>query len=934
MRWRYGLEPAEIAEIRGEPPGTVRSTLSRALERLRRSLRTVPALLMWPRRGRCERGLDVVREELLEKVRQRAARASRGARASRSAGAAGGALATGKLLVGLAASAVVAAGIAGALLADDEEASPGAAAAGDSGAPAAGAARRRSDVDGAAAAAGGTPVSVPARRGLRVVDASTGEPIAGALVLRDAARPSDTLSTDVEGFAALEPTGEEQVLARGYVGAAPAGPAVDGVVTATLWPIGLEMHQWSYSGRVVAADGAGVAGALVLARGLDAGWYAARTDDSGRFVVGIPASAALLMVSCGSRGSALATVQSSFVSGRPTHEDVTLRIGGDLALPVVLRGTDAALEDTYRLVVTPLLAVGSGAGVRIHNVADGAAVALSVGVWTLDLRRADDDARAAASLAVYVDGSSVRLPDQLRSELRIGYAVPSGPPLEALEFDVQARALLVHVDEATHGTPAAGVRVVLEDPAAADAAEPSFRESTDETYSNVGVTRWVGEPRRALPHRRVEAVTDARGDARFSGWVPLPAVVSVDAPFAVPRHELVDAARAGGGRLDLSVETGGRVDVRATYDVVLERLDVPATLLVTARRPSVVVPAGRYRLRRVRMPGERTDDLALAEPFEVEPSQQVAFEFPPARAVAVDVLAMPRLAAGRPTSARVSFGWAKDRPFRALQDGAARFEIFGAFSVTQTRRYEIAWIDGPCSHVHEVNVAGGEDATEPAVLRHDLDYDGGSIALRAEGLEPGTAIVLHGHRFTGVGPVVTRDAPVGKDAGGRPPESVERHVVRIPAEAFADGPVRVEDLPPGEYVPAVKGPTRRTLANTPIVVSRGASSARLVAEDLTLDVRTVDARESQKPALDLVRLVPLDQTLPASGLACSKSDGWDGRCATFRRVPAGNWRVEVCAWGEPDRRGSVTYMNHVVVYEEEIVLDGSQRAIEVRVEDR
>jgi RNA polymerase sigma-70 factor, ECF subfamily len=38
LRWEYGLEPGEIAHARGEPPGTVRSLLSRALTRLRGEL--------------------------------------------------------------------------------------------------------------------------------------------------------------------------------------------------------------------------------------------------------------------------------------------------------------------------------------------------------------------------------------------------------------------------------------------------------------------------------------------------------------------------------------------------------------------------------------------------------------------------------------------------------------------------------------------------------------------------------------------------------------------------------------------------------------------------------------------------------------------------------------------------------------------------------
>lgn len=62
LRWRYGLTPAEIAHVRGEPPGTVRSILSRSLDRLRRGLRAVPAFFFGTR---AERGLDGVRAHLL-----------------------------------------------------------------------------------------------------------------------------------------------------------------------------------------------------------------------------------------------------------------------------------------------------------------------------------------------------------------------------------------------------------------------------------------------------------------------------------------------------------------------------------------------------------------------------------------------------------------------------------------------------------------------------------------------------------------------------------------------------------------------------------------------------------------------------------------------------------------------------------------------------
>src|SRR5690606_12214859 len=62
LRWRYGLSPAEIADVRGEHPGTTRSLLSRALARMRGALQATAALLALPAAAR---GLDAVREAVL-----------------------------------------------------------------------------------------------------------------------------------------------------------------------------------------------------------------------------------------------------------------------------------------------------------------------------------------------------------------------------------------------------------------------------------------------------------------------------------------------------------------------------------------------------------------------------------------------------------------------------------------------------------------------------------------------------------------------------------------------------------------------------------------------------------------------------------------------------------------------------------------------------
>lgn len=44
LRWRYDLSPAEVAHLRGEPAGTTRSLLSRAVSQLRRIASTLAAL--------------------------------------------------------------------------------------------------------------------------------------------------------------------------------------------------------------------------------------------------------------------------------------------------------------------------------------------------------------------------------------------------------------------------------------------------------------------------------------------------------------------------------------------------------------------------------------------------------------------------------------------------------------------------------------------------------------------------------------------------------------------------------------------------------------------------------------------------------------------------------------------------------------------------
>lgn len=105
LRWRYGLSPAEIADVRGEPPGTTRSLLSRALERLRDRVTLLPAIVALLGL-RSTRGLAAVRKEVLRSVVAKTAAAG----IAGAGVAAGGAIMAKKAIIGLAALAIFVAG--------------------------------------------------------------------------------------------------------------------------------------------------------------------------------------------------------------------------------------------------------------------------------------------------------------------------------------------------------------------------------------------------------------------------------------------------------------------------------------------------------------------------------------------------------------------------------------------------------------------------------------------------------------------------------------------------------------------------------------------------------------------------------------------------------------------------------------------------------
>ncbi len=98
LRWRHGLEPAEIAAAKRMAPGTVRSLLHRAAGRLKRDLVGLPVLLLLREGPAAPRGLAAVRAEVIRRAPLPVLPAA--AAGSASALLLGGALVANKLVVG------------------------------------------------------------------------------------------------------------------------------------------------------------------------------------------------------------------------------------------------------------------------------------------------------------------------------------------------------------------------------------------------------------------------------------------------------------------------------------------------------------------------------------------------------------------------------------------------------------------------------------------------------------------------------------------------------------------------------------------------------------------------------------------------------------------------------------------------------------------
>lgn len=421
LRWRHGLTPAEIADLKGASPGTIRSLLHRAAGRLRRSLGAFASILALPREPRSPRGLDVVRREILR-------RAPKPATAVAGAGAPTavvlGGLIMKKTLLALAVLAIVA-GVGAWIAAPGARPTPPGGSR-DPGPPSAARAdpAGRPEVEPAVASAPAPPGDGRAIAG-RVTDVA-GHPIEGARVVAWPAG-DDPVESARDGTFSV-PVAEDEPFFRLHVAAAGfadaiAGPLRPGAVA----EVTLETAD-AIVGRVLAPNGRPVAGARVRAllrldpvriersatSGPDGGYRleglprlpSGRALTAGRFSASAEGFAPLL-------ADGVPVPRPEAPAGTEVRHDVVLGRGGTIVGRVLEAGTGRPLDGARVFLWSEAQLPAVAGRARLSPLAE--AVAAADGTFRLEhVIPRDDPLRSASvrrmelNVAAFADGCCAR----------------------------------------------------------------------------------------------------------------------------------------------------------------------------------------------------------------------------------------------------------------------------------------------------------------------------------------------------------------------------------------------------------------------------------------------------------------------------------------------------------------------------------------------
>ena len=490
LRWEYGMEPGDIARVLGSPPGTVRSLLSRARERLERALRGVPLLAVLG--VRAPRGLPAVRSHVLREASRVWVPAAAG-----SGGV--GALLLGGLLMTKKAMAVTAAALfvlgslgwwafrgreTAALPADPASL----LAAGSAAHPARDPAPPADAQRGAAAQPAGS------RLALRVVD-SAGRPVAGALAALADQPPKDETNPWRQRFAPVPTTTRREFpAATGSDGAAAVEGVSPGVyklrVTAERFAVHHEtievardgeelgrivvlLPAWTLAGTVYGPGGEALGGAEVLT-----GECACRADASGRYrLERLPPGTHDISVR--HEGALFLDMEVVVVPG-PRSLDLHLPGGAAIEGRVVDDATGTAVGGAEVFLLTSTAAPG-GSGLRgstHRGVTDGAGAFRIGGVptWTpamLEIRAQGFMVFSGWYTSVFAPHFRFAPGDTLRVEVRLhaGSIVrgritgPGGTPVAGATVDVLGMRRSGETDAATAGVAGPDGRYALRSPA-------------------------------------------------------------------------------------------------------------------------------------------------------------------------------------------------------------------------------------------------------------------------------------------------------------------------------------------------------------------------------------------------------------------------------------------------------------------------------------
>jgi hypothetical protein len=445
--------------------------------------------------------------------------------------------------------------------------------------------------------------------------------------------------------------------------------------------------------------------------------------------------------------------------------------------------------------------------------------------------------------------------------------------IPVFESEVELRVL-------ASGSAAAGANLLIEPAGEADVFDSRCAEFDAEGAKlRGGAWEECAFGRRAVEDRSRGGTTDDRGMLVVRGLPREALTCRVSSEFVPPQYVRLSGDDVLGGRMDIRVKAGGRMEFewgRLSGRVTLVDSAGGTTWVEAPRRHLAMLP-GVYAVRVTERyaPGECTR-REVCETVRVRENQTTAVRLDDcARSVTTSLEF--RIRASTPVWCSRQDAARTERQGRQLVDGRIQYEDT---SRSQRAEYRLAWADAnaDATHLHVVEVSQDQEASgTDSAVSYDLTYPSGDCTL-----EIGQA--TEGPRWL----TLSCGSPAA-------PFATSHNVLVEIRPGFA-GSIVIPNLPAGEYhltVPA--GGVEEPEPSIVRIDAGGGTTQRIDLKDLRLELEFVDSQSGSRIALlegGEVKLEAVDESSPARARVRRSSIGVDAK-AYLRSVLDGAYRLTV-----------------------------------------